>query len=231
MPSVENQKTEKLTQEQLEKLMRVLDEEPDKQVSNIVRLVLYTGLRRGEVFSLKWNDIDFYEKTIILRTKKKEKYVVLPMNEMAEKVLAKHAQSGAKSEFVFPSRGGKKRTECKRPLLRIKKNAGLSDDFRLLQGLRHVYASMLASSGKVDMETLQALLTHKSPLMTQRYAHLREDALRNSYEEMVQEQISHTQDSFEEKPTAYDDESTDQYQKVSVEKDFSELADQIKALI
>ena len=229
MPSVENQKTEKLTQEQLEKLMRVLDEEPDKQVSNIVRLVLYTGLRRGEVFSLKWKDIDFYEKTIILRSKKKEKYVVLPMNEMAEKVLAEHAQSGAKSEFVFPSRGGKKRTECKRPLLRIKKNARLSDDFRLLQGLRHVYASMLASSGEVDMETLQTLLTHKSPLMTQRYAHLREDALRNSYEEIVQEQISHTQDSFEEKPITYDDESTDQYQKVSVEEDLSELADQSRA--
>ena len=90
-------------------------------MSNIVRLVLYTGLRRGEIFSLKWNDIDFYGKTITIRSKKKEKYVVLPMNEMAEKVLTEHAQSGAMSEFVFPNRGGKKRTECKRPLLRIKK--------------------------------------------------------------------------------------------------------------
>ena len=41
-------------------------------------------------------------------------------------------------------------------------------------GLRHVYASMLASSGQVDMYTLQKLLTHKSPAMTQRYAHLRD---------------------------------------------------------
>ena len=39
---------------------------------------------------------------------------------------------------------------------------------------------MLASSGQVDMYTLQKLLTHKSPSMTQRYAHLRDDALQRA---------------------------------------------------
>ncbi|HQC19863.1 MAG TPA: tyrosine-type recombinase/integrase, partial [Smithella sp.] len=58
--------------------------------------------------------------------------------------------------------------------------AGLPADFRPLHGLRHTYASMLASSGKVDLYTLQKLLTHKSPVMTQRYAHLRDEALRNA---------------------------------------------------
>jgi len=224
MPTVENQKTENLTQEQLEKLLKVLDEEPDEAVSNIVRLVIYTGLRRGEIFDLKWNDIDFYGKTINIRSKKKGKKVVIPMNKMAENVLADHAQSEAKSKFVFPGRGGKKRTECKRPLLRIKKNAGLPDDFRLLQGLRHVYASMLASSGEVDMVTLQKLLTHKSPLMTRRYAHLREYALSNSYKELVQEQIS-THDSFKEKPNAYDDESSNRDHEVSFDDDLSETSE------
>ena len=36
---------------------------------------------------------------------------------------------------------------------------------------------MLASSGQVDLYTLQKLLTHKSAAMTQRYAHLRDEAL------------------------------------------------------
>ena len=49
-----------------------------------------------------------------------------------------------------------------------------------MHGLRHTYASMLASSGKVDMYTLQKLLTHKSPVMTQRYAHLRDDTLKRA---------------------------------------------------
>jgi site-specific recombinase XerC len=63
---------------------------------------------------------------------------------------------------------------------RIKARAGLPYGFRPLHGLRHVYASMLASSGQVDMYTLQKLLTHKSPLMTQRYLHLRDEALRRA---------------------------------------------------
>jgi len=58
---------------------------------------------------------------------------------------------------------------------RIRKAAQLPEGFRPLHGLRHTFASMLASSGAVDMYTLQKLLTHKSPLMTQRYAHLRDE--------------------------------------------------------
>ena len=172
MPKVENQKTEELTHDQLQKLMRVLEEDPDLQVSNLVRMVLYTGMRRGELFELCWSDIDFYNKIITVRSGKNVQHPTIPLNEMAEKVLAEHAHVEGSSKFVFPGRGGKKRTECKRPLLRIRKNAGLPDDFRLLQGLRHVYATKLVSSGKVDLETLQSLLTQKSPLMTQRYAHL-----------------------------------------------------------
>ena len=63
---------------------------------------------------------------------------------------------------------------------RIKKAAGLPAKFRPLHGLRHAYASMLASSGHVDLYTLQKLLTHKSPQMTQRYAHLADDTLKRA---------------------------------------------------
>jgi integrase len=41
---------------------------------------------------------------------------------------------------------------------------------------------MLASSGEVGMYTLQKLLTHKDPKMTQRYAHLRDEALKKASE-------------------------------------------------
>jgi len=180
MPKVENYKTEELNNAQLQKLMQVLEEESDIQVSNLVRLALYTGMRRGELFNLNWGDIDFYNKTITVKSDKKGDQPTIPLNEMAEKVLVEHAQTENGSKFVFPGRGGKKRTECKRPLLRIRKKAGLPDDFRILQGLRHVYASMLVSSGKVDLETLQSLLTQKSPLMTQRYAHLLDESRTNS---------------------------------------------------
>ena len=87
---------------------------------------------------------------------------------------------------------------------KIKKKARLPKDFRPLHGLRHVYASMLASSGKVDMYTLQKLLTHKSPLMTQRYAHLRDEALKRASDlagDLIEE-IVHRKGQKQENQTA-----------------------------
>jgi site-specific recombinase XerD len=82
----------------------------------------------------------------------------------------------------YENRGGNQRTDINKQVTRIKAAAGLPKDFRALHGLRHVYASMLASSGQVDLYTLQKLLTHKNPAMTQRYAHLRDEALRRASE-------------------------------------------------
>ena len=84
------------------------------------------------------------------------------------------------SPYVFPGKNGKQRTYIQRQVNRIKEKAGLPKDFRPLHRLRHVYASLLASSGKVDMYILQRLLTHKTPQMTQRYAHLRNEALKRA---------------------------------------------------
>ena len=84
------------------------------------------------------------------------------------------------SPFVFPGRGGRQRTRYPKRIDPIREKSGLPPDFRPLHGLRHTYASMLASSGQVDLYTLQKLLTHKTPAMTQRYAHLRDETLRRA---------------------------------------------------
>ena len=83
------------------------------------------------------------------------------------------------------------------------KAAGFPKGFRPLYGLRHVFASMLASSGKVDLYTLQKLLTHKDPKMTQRYAHLRDDTLKrasNWADKLIRDIYkNHDKDKSEEK--------------------------------
>jgi integrase len=79
--------------------------------------------------------------------------------------------------YVFPNRHGNKRTTIGNTWTRIKKRAKINHEFRF-HGLRHTYASYLASSGKVSQYVLQKLLTHKTPQMTQRYAHLFDDTLR-----------------------------------------------------
>ena len=65
-------------------------------------------------------------------------------------------------------------------LKRVREKVGLPESFRPLHGLRHSFASWLASSGEVSMYELQKLLTHSSPQMTQRYAHLHDDALKKA---------------------------------------------------
>jgi integrase len=141
-------------------------------------MALFTGMRRGELFKLKWDDVDFDRGFIHIRTPKGGKDQTIPLNQSAREVLEHHPKSD--SPFVFPGRGGKQRTEIRRPIDRIRQAAELPKDFRPLHGLRHTYASMLASSGQVDLYTLQKLLTHKTPAMTMRYAHLRDDTLRRA---------------------------------------------------
>ena len=77
-------------------------------------------------------------------------------------------------EFLFPQKTEATYTNWAR---QVRDQAGLPKDFRPLHGLRHNFASRLASSGKVDLYTLQKLLTHSSPIMTQRYAHLADQAM------------------------------------------------------
>ena len=174
MPKVNNLMTEDLTPDEYIRLTKLLDEEKDIQASNLLRLALFTGMRRGELFKLKWKDINFFRKNISIKDPKSGLDETIPLNEMALSVLNNHEK--LESEFVFPGLRGNQRKTTPRPLRRIIKKAGLKN-FRPFNGLRHSYASFLVSSGKVDLYTLQKLLTQKSPQMTQRYAHLSNKAL------------------------------------------------------
>jgi integrase len=178
MPVVNNVKTEDLDPAQLKALLDSIDKSENIQAANMMRLALFTGLRRGEMFKLKWVDVNFNREYILLVDPKGGPDQRIPLNETARSLLKSHPKTG--SEFVFPGRGGRQRVDIKHQVNAIKEDAGLPKNFRALHGLRHVYASMLASSGKVDLYTLQKLLTHKSPQMTQRYAHLRDDALKQA---------------------------------------------------
>lgn len=180
MPKVDNSKTECLTPDQARALLTALDEEPDQDLAALVRLALATGMRRGALLGLQWEDIDFLRGFITLRgaVAKKRKTETIPLTDQARVILSRIHRT--KSPYVFPGKDGGPRKGLRRMLARVKKKAGLPEDFRPLHGLRHTFASWLASSGQVDLYTLQRLLTHESPVMTQRYAHLADDRLRRA---------------------------------------------------
>lgn len=179
LPKGGEARTEDLDPDQLAALLAAMDADPNIQAANLMRMALFTGMRRGELFKLEWRDLDFDRGFILIRGPKGGQDAKIPMSEAARALLESHPRAPG-SAYVFPGRNGGRRTDIKKTVNRIKRRAGLPEDFRALHGLRHAYASMLASSGKVDMYTLQKLLTHKSPTMTQRYAHLRDDAMKRA---------------------------------------------------
>jgi integrase len=178
LPQVNNIKTEFLTPRQINKLLQFIDSEPGKPGGAMMKLALYSGLRRGELFRLTWEDVDFRNSFIHVRNSKSGRDEVIPMNPEARKVLERQPRTD--SPYIFPGQDGNQRAEVRRAVNRIKEKVGLPEDFRPLHGLRHTYASLLASSGKVDLYTLQHLLTHKDPKTTQRYAHLRDETLKRA---------------------------------------------------
>lgn len=181
VPEVHNEKTEDLTEEQMVKYLNAIEADSNFQVRCIMKLALFTGMRRSEILRLKWDDVNSEKKYIRIRAPKGGKDQVIPLNKMAEGVLDEVRKSIFTSdEFVFPGRKGKPRGDTGKAARRIRDAAGLPADFRPMHGLRHTFASAIASSGEVDMYVLQKLLTHKSPEMTQRYAHLRDEALQRA---------------------------------------------------
>jgi len=178
-PTVNNLVTEDLSDIQLKKLLKAIEADSNIQIKNMMKMALYTGMRRGEMFKLKWKHVDFDRGFILLKDPKGGPDQKIPFNNEARAILESHPRV-PRSPYVFPGRGGKQRVSAQAGVNKIKTAAGLPKKFRPLHGLRHAYASMLASSGQVDMYTLQKLLTHKSPIMTQRYAHLRDEVLRKA---------------------------------------------------
>jgi integrase len=175
LPKLDNQQTEFLRDDELLRLLDTLEKWPFRESAAFVKFALFTGLRRGEMFKLTWDDVDFERGLIRLRDPKGGKTENVPVSPEALAVLR---TLEATSPFVFPGKDGKQRTAFNAPWQRIRRAAGLPEGFRF-HGLRHHFASALVSAG-YDLLVVQKLLTHKDVKTTQRYAHLAPGALKEA---------------------------------------------------
>jgi integrase len=188
----DNRKTEYLDNEQWLRLVKVLDDAEaagSKRMamgSRIMRLQLLTGMRHGEVLKLRWHDADLNREFLTIRDSKSGKNEIKQLSNAALQVLQRQKEAFCDSEYVFPGGiPGQHIKDTKRTHNKLKELAGLPKDFRPNHGLRHAYASRLAEEG-VEIYTIQKMLTHKSPQMTQRYAHLQPKALKEAEEIVAQ---------------------------------------------
>jgi len=179
MPTVDNEKTEFMTEDQLAAYLKALDEESDQNRAAFFRIALLTGIRRTALLNVMWSDVDLENGFLTLRgaTAKNEKTQTIPLSPGAVEVLKGIARTS--SPFIWPNQHGGAREDMRRMGRRLRDKAGLPADFRPVHGLRHHFASHLASSG-ASLYEVGTLLTHGDLSVTKRYAHLSDQALRRA---------------------------------------------------
>lgn len=195
-PRVDNIRTEFLSPEEAARLLDTLNKWPRQDVARMVKLAMFSGLRRGELFSLKREHLNFQHGLITIAGPKGGKDATIPMSPPIQEILEqqlefldeeiarrsrryrntkRQAPPWTENSFVFPGIHGEQRTECT-AVNRIKTAAKLPKNFRPFHGLRHHYAVLLASSGEFNLDQIGQLLTHKSSDVTRRYAHFLPEA-------------------------------------------------------
>lgn len=176
-----------LSADELVQLTKALAEHRDKQTADVIRLLLLTGARRGEVLAMRWADIDLTEGTWSKppsSTKQKDHHQT-PLSAPARQLLSEIRQQQttkrhAVGEYVFPGSGGTGHVvEIKRVWRQLCKAAGISG--LRIHDLRHSFASQLASGG-ASLPLIGALLGHSNPATTHRYSHLFDDPQRAAVE-------------------------------------------------
>jgi integrase len=122
-------------------------------------------MRRGELLSIRWTDVDLENRRLYLRETKNGSLRVLPLNDLAFRLFAGLPQ-GAPGALVLVGVDGQRLSVYTR---RLFQKLGIQD--ASFHSLRHTAASWLVMGG-VDLYAVGQLLGHRTPRMTQRYAHL-----------------------------------------------------------
>ncbi len=169
-----------LSPEELRRLGAVLDQPMRSPAAataaTIIRLLILTVARRGEIEGLKWSEVDF-QFGMLRKETSKTGAKVIPLARAALQILEDQRQWASGNQlWVFPGQRGEGHFESlNKEWSRIRIAAGISDV--RLHDLRHTYASFGAAGG-VGLPLIGGILGHRQASTTQRYAHLADTPLR-----------------------------------------------------
>ena len=161
-----------LTPAEYRRLARVLEEDESRRPNEvaIVRLLLFTGARLGEITGLKWR---YVQPSRLMLPDSKTGAKIVYLNSQAETVLAS-LERGKSGDLVFPNPLGTKPRNVNYYWLAARKRAAIPDV--RIHDLRHSFAST-AVMDKVAFATIGKLLGHVLPETTARYAHLADEVV------------------------------------------------------
>ncbi len=162
-------------------LKAILDHEANSDYRDIYLFAFFTGMRRGEILSLAWKNIDLEKNIIVVKngdgftTKNKKDRIVPICNTL--KILIDKRAALRKNELLFTTSNGVKYYEpmITRRFKTAVKRAGLDERIHF-HTLRHSFASALVQNG-VSLYVIKELLGHQDIKTTMVYSHLRKDDL------------------------------------------------------
>jgi integrase len=135
----------------------------------IVITALNTGMRKGEILNLKWDNVDLKHGFILLDITKNGERREIPINDTLKGVLQGITRRLDIPYVFYDNAAGKPYGDVKRAFATACRKAKIADFH--FHDLRHTFASQLIMAG-VDLTTVKELLGHKTLTMTLRYAHL-----------------------------------------------------------
>lgn len=174
--TIDNERTTFLTVEQTHVFLRGIDEVEretgNAMAADICRLWLSTGCRRNEIAALRWNEVDFEERHLVLEDTKQGRSL-RPMSESAAEILRRQRRHIG-SPYVFPATRGDGHYQGHRKFLdRVRSATGLT--WASPHVLRHTLGSLAISNG-LSLPLTGALLGHRKASSTTRYANVAKSA-------------------------------------------------------
>lgn len=172
-----------LSTDELGRFIQALDKS-DRITACALKCLLLTGLRRMELFSLPWSEVDIEAGTARLVSTKAGRGRTVVFNSLALELIKKlKSESHPDCPWVFPARNSGHIKDARKALWKAMKLSDISDLHQ--HDLRRSFASLLVNAN-VDIYQIKDLLGHSSVAVTQKsYAHLQQSTLRTASEVMV----------------------------------------------
>jgi len=184
-----------LSDEEITRLIKALDADENQINKSIIKLILLTGSRKGEVLSARWQDFDLkngiWIKPADLTKQKRSSHIPLNgealeiLKQMRKKIVpeakikhCKEDQIISTDHFLFYNLKTKTHLQdIKKFWIKICKKAEIKN--ATIHDLRHTFASMLVNSG-IGLEVIGKLIGHSNMKTTQRYSHLINSTLKQA---------------------------------------------------